>query len=389
MTEASMDSILKCHDLVKINFVRGENCYLYDDRGKCYTDFEAGCWSTALGHNHPRINQVMKDQIDQVIHLGTRYPNAVTEEAAQAILSLVGMAGGKCVFLSSGSEAVEFAARIARVVTRQPWLMTFTNAYLSAFGSAGKKSDAEWKLFDWSACTHAGACACLDALLFEQIGGFVFEPGGSGSESVRFPSVQLVQKIVERIRQAGGLLVANEITTGMGRTGKWFGFQHYDVQPDIVALGKCIGNGYPVSVVAMKREVADRLEAAGFYYAQSHQNDPLGCRVAKEVIAILSAENWIEKGNATGTYFLEGLQRLAEKHASVKEARGRGMLLALELNPREGFSTATVFQALLEKGFLVTHKPDRNFLRFDPALTLPKEDVDRLLECLDNILEIY
>jgi acetylornithine aminotransferase len=384
-----MDSILKCHDLVKINFVRGENCYLYDDQGKCYTDFEAGCWCTALGYNHPRLNQVMKDQIDQVIHLGTRYPNAVTEEAAQAVLRLVGMEGGKCVFLSSGSEAVEFAARIARVVTRQPWLLTFTNSYLSALGSAGKKSDAEWKLFDWRSCSHAGACACLDALPFEQIGGFVFEAGGSGTESVRFPSVQLFQKIVDRVRQAGGLLVANEITTGMGRTGKWFGFQHYDVQPDIVALGKCIGNGYPVSVVAMKREVADQLEAAGFYYAQSHQNDPLGCRVAKEVIAILSAENWIEKGNATGAYFLEGLQRLAEKHASVKEARGRGMLLALELNPRDGFSTTTVFQVLLEKGFLVTHKPDRNFLRFDPALTLQKEDVDRLLECLDDILEVH
>jgi acetylornithine aminotransferase len=384
-----MDSVLKCHDLVKINFVRGENCYLYDDQGRRYTDFEAGCWSTALGYNHPRINQVMKDQIDRVIHLGTRYPNAVTEEAAQAVLGLVGMEGGKCVFLSSGSEAVEFAARIARVMTRQPWLLTFTNSYLSALGSSGKKSDAEWKLFDWSSCTHPGACARLDTLPFEQIGGFVFEAGGSGSESVRFPAVQLVQKIVERVWQAGGLLVANEITTGMGRTGKWFGYQHYDVQPDIVALGKCIGNGYPVSVVAMKRAVADKLESTGFYYAQSHQNDPLGCRVAKEVIAILRAENWIEKGNVTGAYFLEGLQRLAEKHANVKEARGRGMLLALEIKPREGFSTATIFQALLEKGFLVTHKPDRNFLRFDPALTMQKEDVDSLLECLDDILEAH
>jgi acetylornithine aminotransferase len=383
------DNILKCHDLIKINFIRGDNCYLYDDQGKRYTDFEAGCWSTALGYNHPRIHQAMKDQIDQVIHLGTRYPNAVTTEAAQAVLSLVGMEGGKCVFLSSGSEAVEFAARITRVVTAKPWLLTFTNSYLSALGSAGKKSDTEWKLFDWSACTQADGGACLRDLPLEQIGGFVFEPGGSGSESVRFPSKSLVQEIAAQIGQVDGLLVANEITTGMGRTGKWFGYQHYDIQPDIVAMGKCIGNGYPVSVVAMKRTVADKLEAGGFYYAQSHQNDPLGCRVAKEVIAILRAENWIEKGNATGAYFLKGLQHLAEKHANVKEARGRGMLLALELNPHQGFSTATVFQALLEKGFLVTHKPDRNFLRFDPALTMQKEDVDSLLECLDDILEVH
>ena len=191
---------------------------------------------------------------------------------------------------------------------------------------------------------------------------------------MKFPSQRLVQEIVERVRQHGGLLVANEITTGMGRTGKWFGFQHYDIQPDIVAVGKGLGNGYPVSAVAMERAVADKLEGSGFHYVQSHQNDPLGCRVAKEVIAILREENWVERGNATGTYFLEGLRQLAGKHAIVKEARGRGMLLALE------------FQALLERGFFVACSPARNFLRFDPCLTMTKTAIDDLLDCLDHIL---
>lgn len=167
---------------------------------------------------------------------------------------------------------------------------------------------------------------------------------------MKFPPKQLVHAIAERVKQAGGLLMANEITTGMGRTGRWFGFQHYDIQPDIVALGKGLGNGYPVSAVAMRQDIAEKLEAGGFHYAQSHQNDPLGCAVAQEVIAVLREGNWVERGNNVGGEFLERLKQSAEKHGMVKEARGRGMLLGLELYPREIFSATTAYRALLDKG---------------------------------------
>ncbi len=383
-----MNHILKCHDIVKTDFVRGENCCLYDSQGKRYVDFESGIWCIALGHSHPRIKQVMQAQIEKVVHLGTRYPNVLAEDAAMDILDIVGIDEGKCVFLSSGSEAVEFGVQTARRITGRNLLLTFHNSYLAAYGSAGRKSTDEWQLFDWSVCEHKDPGECLKGIPFESIGAFVFEPGGSGSGFVRFPPKQLVQDIAQRVKQEGGLLVVNEITTGMGRTGKWFGFQHYDVRPDIVSLGKGLGNGYPVSAVAMKQEIAEKLEDSGFHYAQSHQNDPLGCAVAREVIAILREENWVERGNAVGAYFLEGLKRLEEKCAVVKEARGRGMLLALEFHPHESISVAWAYQALLETGFLVGYYPAGNVLRFDPSLTIDKEDVIRLLECLDSILEI-
>ncbi|HSB01774.1 MAG TPA: aminotransferase class III-fold pyridoxal phosphate-dependent enzyme, partial [Anaerolineales bacterium] len=227
----------------------------------------------------------------------------------------------------------------------------------------------------------------LDELPFVKIGGFIFEPGGSGIGFVKFPPRQLVQEIVRRVKQAGGLVAANEITAGMGRTGKWFGFQHYDIQPDIVSLGKGLGNGYPVSAVAMRREVARKLEKDGFHYAQSHQNDPMGCSIAKEVIAIFREEAWVERGNAKGEYFLEGLKQLEKKHSVVKEARGRGMELALEFHPQQNFSAASAYQMLLAKGFLVGYYPAGNILRFDPALTIEKEDIGCLLDCLDVMLD--
>jgi acetylornithine aminotransferase len=340
-----------------------------------------------LGHNHPRVNRAIREQLKAISHLGTRYPNRLSEEAAQDVLGIVGIDDGKCTFLSSGSEAVEFGVQAVRRVTERPLLLTLQNSYLAAYGSAGRKNAQEWFLFDWNTCTHEAARLCLDKIPFDRIGGFIFEPGGSGIGFVHFPPGEIVREIAQRVKQAGGLLMANEITTGMGRTGKWFGFQHYEFSPDIVALGKGLGNGYPVSAVAMKRGIAERLENGGFHYAQSHQNDPLGCSVAREVIKVFREGNWVEKGDATGKHFLDGLKSLEKNHPFVKEARGRGMLLGLEFHPHERFTAASAYRGLLEKGFLVGYYPAGNLLRFDPALTVKKRDISRFLECLQALLE--
>ena len=147
-----MNHILKCHEILKTDFVRAKNCHLYDDEGRQYIDFESGIWCTALGHCHPRINSVMATQIKKVIHLGTRYPHALSQDTAKDILAIVGIDNGKCLFLSSGSEAVEFGVQIARRVSDKPLFLTFSNSYLAAYGSAGIKNVDEWKLFDWSSC---------------------------------------------------------------------------------------------------------------------------------------------------------------------------------------------------------------------------------------------
>ena len=256
---------------------------------------------------------MIKAQIEKIIHLGTRYPNLIAEDAAIDVLDIIVFENRKCTFLSSGSEAVEFAVRAARRITNKQPLLTFTSSYLAAYGSAGRKREDEWLLIDWNACEQVGPNDYLKKIPSDTIGAFVFEPGGSGSGFVKFPPKQLIQEIVQCVKQKGGLLVVNEITTGIGRTGKWFGYQHYDLQPDIVALGKGLGNGYPISAVAMTLNCAEKLENSGLHYAQSHQNDPLGCSVAREVIAILREGNWVERGNTVGAYFLEGLRHLQEK----------------------------------------------------------------------------
>jgi acetylornithine/N-succinyldiaminopimelate aminotransferase len=382
-----MGHILECYEIVKTDFVRGENCYLYDRRGRRYVDLESGCWAAVLGHNHPRIRTVMLAQIEQLVHIGKRYPNDAAEAAAADVLAVTGIGEGKCVFLSSGSEAVEFAVQAARRVGGKPLCLTFTNSYLSSYGSAGGKKSSEWHLLDWSACSEADGWAALADIPFDQIGAFVFEPGGSGIGFIQFPPQPLVAELARRVRQAGGLIVVNEITTGMGRTGKWFGFQHYGLEPDLIALGKGLGNGYPVSAIAIRMETALRLERGGFHYVQSHQNDPLGCAIAREVIAVMRTEDWVERGNAAGAFFLDGLTRLQEKYPLAKEARGRGALVGLELHPDERMPAARLYRRLFEQGYLATYYAAGNILRFDPALTVPREEIQGCLDALDGILQ--
>jgi acetylornithine/N-succinyldiaminopimelate aminotransferase len=390
-----MGHVLRCsgYDLVIADMVRGRDCYLYDARGNRYVDFEAGVWCTALGHNHPRVSQAIHAQLERVMHLAYRYTNGIVEEAALAVLETVELADGQCIFLSSGSEAVEFGVQIARRITGQPLLLTLTDAYLAAYGSAGRKSPEEWYSFDWrecSACLHPQECDAqcphMRDIPFDRIGGLVFEPGNTGG-LVRFPPQGLLQSLVAQVRRRQGLVVVDEVTTGLGRTGAWYGYQHYGLDPDIVVLGKGLGNGYPVSAVAMAGDVAARLRDTGFRYAQSHQNDPLGCAVAREVIAVLREEGLIERSRQVGIRFVHALERLGQRHEAVTEVRGRGLMVAMEFRgDGEHLPVSQVYSSLVGRGFLAGCKPEANLLRFYPPLTIGDQEISELLQHLDDLL---
>ena len=146
-----------------------------------------------------------------------------------------------------------------------------------------------------------------------------------------------------------------------------------------------MGNGYPVSAVGMTDEIASRLEKSAFHYAQSHQNDPLGCAVAKEVIAVIQEEGLVESSGRARHEFLEELQRLGERHAVVKDVRGRGLMIAMELT--DELIGTMVYERLLADGFLAGWKPVAKVLRFYPPLAVGEADLSRLVEALDGALE--
>jgi acetylornithine/N-succinyldiaminopimelate aminotransferase len=382
------------HHVLLDDIVRAEDCYLYDSNGKRYVDLESGVWCTSIGHGNRRILKILSEQAACIAHTGFIYSSAVVEDAACEILALLGFDGGNLVFLCSGSEAVEYGVRVSRMISERPLLMTMADSYFGAYGSAWRRDESEWFSFDWTPCTTCpedracdNTCGHWAAVPFGRIGGFLFEPGSS-SGLVRFPPAKLIQSIVGEVHRAGGLVQVNEVTTGVARTGKWFGYQHYDIAPDIVSMGKGIGNGYPVSVTAFAPGTIDRLGGRQVMYAQSHQNDPLGAAVAREVIRIIEEEGLLGRCSKIGNSLITGLEGIKTRTDRIREIRGRGLLVAIEMeDDPEDTLTRKALRALLDRGFVLAHRSGFGILRVDPPLTINPEDIEAFLEAFGEIAD--
>lgn len=378
------------HELLLNDIVRAENCSLYDSAGKRYVDLESGVWCASIGHGHPRLLRVMAEQSARVIHGGFNYASPIVTEVARDVLALFGFEGGKCVFLCSGSDAVEYGVRVAQTLAARPLILTMSDSYFGAYGAAARRPESEWFCFDWTRCSAregcTEGCAHWAEIPFARIGAFLFEPGSS-SGLVRFPQHDLVGAIVRRVRADGGLILVNEVTTGVGRTGRWFGHEHYGFRPDVVALGKGIGAGYPVSVTAFAPGAIAGLHGAPLKFAQSHQNDPLGAAVVREVIRVIREEGLIERGREIGDRLRSGLEAIRTRAGRVRAIRGRGLMLALELEDvPDGSFTARVHRNLIHRGFVVGRRPGVSVLRLDPALTIERTDVEDFLRVLEEVL---
>lgn len=377
------------HDLSLPDIVRADNCRLYDTSGKSYLDLESGVWCTCIGHGRPEILTTITEQAAALAHTGFGFAAPRVNAAAGDVLALHGMDGGRAVFLCSGSEAVEFGIRVARDALGDLRCLTMADSYFGAYGAAKDKD--RWTLFDWHPCRDCERSECDDkcthwaAVPIHQINFFVFEPGSAGG-LVGFPPVQLVRSIMDTIRNNGGLVMVNEVTTGMGRTARWFGYEHYGIRPDITAMGKGLGNGYPVSATAVSETVCGMLPDSTIAYAQSHQNDPLGAAVAATVIRVIRENGLIERAGRLSEKLFTGLDRVGAATGRIKEIRGRGLMVAVELNG-DPETTAKVRQALLDNGFVVAQRPGLSVLRLDPALTISREDLEGFIRTLEAVLK--
>jgi len=311
------------------------------------------------------------------------------ERAAEKLLQSFGMHDGKCLFTTSGSEAVEFGAQIIRGITGKRYLLTFEDSFLGSHGSVCARSPEEWHLFNWLECTEyqddIESSPAFQKIPFEDIGGFVFEPGSS-SGLVRFPPAKVVEAVVKKIIENSGLLQVNEVTTGAGRTGKMYGYMHYDVEPDIISLGKGIGNGYPVSSVAMKKSIAEHMSLSGIGLSQSHQNDPLGASAVLAVLTEFEDKNIVDRAAKSGEYFLSKLADLKERSQYIEEVRGRGLMISVTLKNLSDEEVYSIFVKLLESGYIVVKRPGLNVFRIDPPLVVEHDLIDSFVTCLDDIL---
>jgi acetylornithine aminotransferase len=355
-----MTHIIPFYDSCGIQVTESKGCYLYDKEGKAYLDLESGVWCANLGYNHKRINRALQRQLDKTMHLGLQVESALPEQLSRALLKKLMFFEGRSVFLSSGSEAVDLALTIAQHLTGRKGICKLEDSYLSAYGHAS----AAVKNRDLLSIRN-NDYEKLASLDFKKMAAFIFEPGTAWG-MIRFPSSEFITSLVKKARSGGCLLIVDEVTTGLGRTGKWFGFEHYRLQPDIVACGKGLGNGYPVSSVIMNKNTSDAFAKDPFRYAQSHQNDPLGCAVALEVIKEIDRTGLVHASDEKGSLFKSLLKKIRHKHKMIKEVRGHGLMLAMEFHDAD--IAARVHRDLLDRQIITGIKT--NVLRFMPPLII-------------------
>ncbi len=382
-----MEHVYSCtgHELKIPNIVASQGVYVFGDQGKRFMDLESGVWCMSIGHNNEQINKTITKQVDALIHAGFCYSSQILEESAKSILEITNFSNGKCVFLCSGSEAIEIARQISKHLTGKKVSMTLHDSYLGAYVSVTDRTSG-WYVFNWDpckTCRQSDKCDIFcDALqnIPEDISDFVFEPGSS-SGFVGFPPIALIQNIVKIIRNNNGRIIANEVTTGVGRTGKWFGYRHYDIEPDLIAIGKGIGNGYPVSVTVINQAAVTELEMKPFKYAQSHQNDPLGAAVVRAVIREIENNDLITKAERKGFTFLSQLESLVD-HDIILEVRGRGMMFAMDL-PNKILAEA-IYSDLIEQGYIIGNRGGS--FRIDPPLIITETEFGDFIDAFKAVI---
>ena len=375
-----MKSILPCmgYKILYEDIVNADNSVLYDSKGNDYLDMESGVWCTSVGHSNSNIVETIRKQASKIMHTGYCYSSPIVEETSRKIIDITGLKNGKALFLSSGSEAVDLSIRISKHISGRKLMLTMQDSFLSSFGHFEDKGN--WVFLDWLNNEP------VEKIPFTEISAFVFEPGSS-SGFVRFPPQDLITKITNEIHKNGGLVVCNEITTGIGRTGHWFGYNHYNLIPDIVAIGKGLGNGYPVSCIACSERTSESIDFSTFKYFQSHQNDPLGASVANEVITIIERENLIAGAKAKGEKIVSELNRLKNKYGLIDNVRGRGLMIAIDFISKKGISVAQLINEQLHaQRIILVHRPNSETFRINPCLTITDKDINRFIASFEHAL---
>ena len=386
--EAEKD-LLHTYNRYQIVWDKGDGVHLYDLDGREYLDFVSGIAVFALGYNNKAYNDALKAQIDKVIHTSNYYYNVPAIEAARKIKKISGM--DRVFFTNSGTEAIEGAIKAARkyaylkdgttdheIIAMNHSFHGRTMGALSVTGNPhyreafepliGNIKFAELNDFD-SVMAQVTDKTC--AIIFETVQG----------EGGIYPATEeFMFKVKALCEEKDILLILDEIQCGMGRTGYMYAWQRYGIKPDIMTSAKALGCGVPVGAFMMTEKVAQNSLTSGDH-GSTYGGNPLACVAVSKVIDLFEEENILDNVKEVGEYLAGKLDELVLKYDFVKEHRGLGLLQGLECDK----SVAGIINKALDKGLLLINA-GTHVIRFIPALTISKENVDEMITILDACL---
>lgn len=376
--------VMRTYGRLSVVFVRGEGCFVYDSDGKEYLDLVAGIAVNGLGHCHPKVVEAICKQAGTLIHTSNLYHTVPQPRLAKLLVELSGM--GKAFFCNSGAEANEAAIKLARkaakasgkpdkvgIVTAEQSFHGRTMAAITATGQP-KYQKSFTPLVPGFSYVPYNDVEALRAAVTDETCAVMMEPvqGESGVHPATQEFLQAARDLCDRF---GAALIFDEVQTGLGRTGRMFGFQHYGVIPDVMTLAKTLGGGFPIGACLARGKFADVFEPGD--HASTFGGAPLACAAGIATVTEIAEGGWVDNAAEVGDYFRTQLAALP----GVREVRGMGLMIAAEFTEPKAKDMAA---KALERGLIVNAIGD-HILRMVPPLILTKELVDRAMDTLREL----
>lgn len=375
-------------------FVSGKGVFLQDDQGTHFLDLLSGIGVSALGYGHPAIEQAIAHQSGRLLHTSNLFFHEGTANLALRLTEISGM--DRVFFCNSGTEAWEAALKLAR-------------AHATKERESGKKLGTKFLALEHSfhgrtmgsvATTHKDKyrlpfapvmgdvefvafndVADLRAKFSDEVCGICIEPI-QGEGGIHPISKEFFAAARELCDSTGALLLADEIQSGLGRTGKWFAYQHYGIQPDVTTLAKPIANGIPMGAMLCTERAASAITPG--MHGTTFGGGPLACAVAIAVIDTMRNDNLLAHIEEVGTFFKSELEALKQRHDCITEVRGMGLMLGVELNSAE--LAKQVASQMMER-HIILNRTSETVLRFLPPFVLEKKHVEMAIDALNEVLK--
>ncbi len=385
----SKDYLMNTYARLPVAFERGEGAWLWDQQGNKYLDVVSGLGVTALGHAHPEVTAAISEQAGILMHTANLAHIPWQEKLAEKLCQLAKM--DKAFIANSGAEAVETALKIARLTGHNkgidlPLIAVTSGAFhgrtlatISATDNKKLQRGFEPMVQGFIHLPYGDAAAFKAAVQQNpDICAILLEPI-QGETGVVLPPSGYFKQLREICDQHQLLLICDEIQAGLNRTGKWFAHQHEEILPDIITLAKALANGLPVAACLARGDAAAAFKPGN--HGSTFGGNPLACRTACTVLEIMQRENIAENARQIGAWLLKGLQQQLGDRAGVVEIRGRGLMLAIELE----YSAIAIRDKALTQGLLinVTHE---KIIRLLPPLIINQKQAQLLLDTITRLV---
>ncbi len=382
-------SIMPTYARLPVAFTRGEGAWLWDRSGKRYLDAISGIAVCNLGHAHPALTRILCEQASKLWHTSNLYRIEPQEALAFELTHLAGM--DNVFFCNSGAEANEAAIKIARAYGRSqgiaaPKLIVTEHSFhgrtlatLSATGNPKVQQGFEPLVPGFVRVPYDDPATVAQLSEHEDIVAVLVEPI-QGEGGVRIPKPGYLSKLRSICDRNGWLLMLDEVQTGIGRTGRWFAWQHEGIVPDVMTLAKALGNGFPIGACLAKGKAAEVLQAG--MHGSTFGGNFLGCRIAQEVLKVIQRQDLLSRTERLGGELRAELKARLNRCSRIKAIRGCGLMLGIELDR----PAPTLVQAALQRGLLINVTAE-TVVRLLPPLILEDSQAEFLVDILADLIQ--